>query len=197
MEDELFAIESDGARTCLALATELKEKIQKCYMKENVVSFAGWLGKYCKTLIQKSTTEKSLDQSTLWPSFHKFQNSVEFQQKWMCFLESLSIRPSQLFFQTITTRIFDELLKELFPLPVSTAVEDCINEVTALTYEERNAIRYVGGSIVKKLIRQYGKDDVMVVALNDLVDEEDDLPDEAEEWMASVDRGGLVQRQCV
>ena len=69
-------------------------------------------------------------------------------------------------------------------------------ESTSLTYEEENAIRYVGGYAIKlvKAMLKSPQDDELTLGLDELYITDDDVePAESEEWLCSIDRGGLTR----
>ena len=66
--------------------------------------------------------------------------------------------------------------------------------VTELTYEEGNALRYMGGYIIRSLRNSLQKDNDILDGLKLITNMDDDtVPAESEEWMCSIDRGGLVR----
>lgn len=69
------------------------------------------------------------------------------------------------------------------------------SQPSELSYEEQNAVRYIAGYIIRN-VRQHlerPKDDELLLALKDLCNTDDDTePAESEEWLCTVDRGGLV-----
>ena len=70
----------------------------------------------------------------------QLQSSVEFVQKWKLYLTSLSLSTLPVFFQLLTRIIFSDLVGKHISNNIA---DDC-----ALTNEEENAVRYVGGYIV-------------------------------------------------
>lgn len=79
--------------------------------------------------------------------FQKLISSDDFTLKWSSFLEQLQLHDEPLFYQVLTDELFNQLLKKwLVPSADLGETEECLE----LTFEE-NAIRYVGGYVVRKL----------------------------------------------
>ena len=65
------------------------------------------------------------------------------------------------------------------------------SQSTSLTYEEENAIRYVGGYVIKSMRAKLKspQDDELTLGLDELCITDDVEPAESEEWLCSIDRG--------
>ena len=87
-----------------------------------------------------------INKEALWPKLYQFQISTHFAEKWCLYLTSLQVPTDPVFHQHYTGIIFNNLVKQNVP---STEEKDmCVNP---LTFEEENAIRYVGGYVLKCL----------------------------------------------
>lgn len=189
-EEELFSVEADNTKACLSLAKDLRSLVTKNEHKEYLQHFSAWLlSEFEGILQQASSSLPSVDQTIIWSRFHQLRCSTAFQQKWKSFFLAVSLMHVPIFIQTVSSRIFDYLLKEKFPLSQCTTDE---HYTPHLTYEEENAVRYVGGYVVRTLKKQVSRDEEVVVALNDLVESVDQEAEESEEWLGSIDRGGLI-----
>ena len=64
----------------------------------------------------------------------------------------------------------------------------------SLNYEEENAVRYIGGYILRSLKTKANKekDTFLREVIDDLKGDSMKLPTESEEWIGSMDRGGLT-----
>lgn len=77
------------------------------------------------------------------------------------------------------------------PEPIACCPQE---EVAALTYEEENAVRYMGGYIIRALNKVNKKNPEILLQLKDLVNDDDNAePAESEEWVCTIDRGGLIR----
>ena len=98
-----------------------------------------------------------------------------------------------IFYQHFTAKLMEHIIKLQVPVVTETS---CESHPTELSYEEQNAVRYVAGYVIKSL-KQHLKsprDDELISSLKDLCNTDDDIePAETEEWLCSVDRGGLVR----
>ena len=87
-------------------------------------------------------------------------------------------------------KILTSLIEQNFS--ISGAEEILSDEV--MTYEEENAVRYVGGYIIRSIRKDCMHDKDILVELNHLCNNDDNSePSESEEWMCSIDRGGLIR----
>lgn len=130
----------------------------------------------------------------MWSQFHQIRCDDVFKEKWKSFLLSSKLIHSPIFYQAITTRVLDFILKDSCPI-YSEPPSDTSNseDVPPLTYEEENTIRYIGGYIIRSLKKKKEDDEDVIVALNDLVDDKcDEEAEESEEWLGMIDRGGLI-----
>ncbi len=176
------------------LARQLRKYSEENSAENHLIKFSGWLLEKLQCILREATnvTSTSLDQCTLWSKIHQLRCSDDFHQNWKSFLLASKLNYSTLFYQTVTTRFLDFILKDSFPI-YSEPPSESANEPPQFTYEEKCAIRYVGGSIVRQLKKDMQKDDDVIVALMDLVDEDcEEEPEESEEWIGIIDRGGLI-----
>ena len=90
-----------------------------------------------------------LNKERLWRKFQNLTSSDDFTSKWNNFLSQVDLNDEPLFYQILTDEIFDQLLKKR--LTVLQGDSDCTEDCAELTFEEENAVRYVGGYVVRKL----------------------------------------------
>ena len=86
----------------------------------------------------------------LWIKYHKEVSSLDFVAKWKEFACEIRVQVTALFFQHITDDVFNAILKEKFGVSQYTRDND-VNELPDLTYEEQNAVHYVGGYVLHAL----------------------------------------------
>ena len=133
---------------------------------------------------------ENIDREKMWISFHQMRSLESFQHKWKVFLESNNMLNEPLFYQHITIQVFETLVKQQQQLKIDIAFEDeQAQPVEKLTYEEENALRYIGGYILRTLST---KNPSLVDAINELKGADSEPPEESEEWTGSIDRGGLI-----
>ena len=126
----------------------------------------------------------------VWSKFHELRTSDAFQLRWRQFLTANSLSVEPLFYQQVSVHILSELVKGAKKLPAAPPPD----EVPALTYEQENALRYTGGYIVRALKKKNKNDKSVLQDLKELCNEDDDMePAESEEWLCSIDRGGLIR----
>lgn len=132
----------------------------------------------------------------MWGAFHRERCSEEYNRLWIEFLmESIDCRdPHPIFYQHVTDLLFEEMIKEEYQ--VADTSTDTIRK-EALTYEERNVLRYVGGYVLRALRKKLERSGQprkkeLLLCLTELNEsKEEDHYDESSDWLCIKDRGGL------
>ena len=104
-------------------------------------------------------------------------------RKWREYLESLKLNDEPLFFQHFTLFLFNQMLSDKFKDGASASE----TSTCEFTYEEENAIRYMGGYVIRK-IREKKNMDVSFLEDSDKVY----LQSHSIDWINAIDRGGLI-----
>ena len=187
LKDESLEFDTEGSAVCLKMTQDF------LYLLDHAETgnFAAWLGTELSQIIRRSIKSGgNLDREKLWSTFHAKRSSDIFTQKWSKFLEDKKMMQEPVFYQELTMGLFEELVKLFTPLKTSSTTES----VLPMTYEEENAVRHIGGYMVRnltqKFVREKKKDELE--ALKDLRGDETEEAEESEEWTASIDRGALV-----
>ena len=128
--------------------------------------------------------------------FHEMRNSSSFLLLWMnlfCEILGSQLKQSPIFYQYVTDVLFKEEVKRRFPVS-TTATES--SPLPALDYQERNAIRYAAGYVVRHLSKRLERTshplkEELVLCLVDMCTDEDDEQGAFADWTKQVDRGGL------
>lgn len=130
----------------------------------------------------------------MWRAYHRLRTSITFANDWKTFLNTrIGLQAHPTFYQHVTATIFKELMKTEFPLPPPNAVE---HPNSPLTFEERNALRYVAGHVCRKIRTELEKSsicgkDEMIYCIMSFGGDEEDEEGETEVWLNATDRGGL------
>ena len=154
---------------------------------------SNWLVSQLNTVICKAKKRGSelLNEEKLWSTYHQLSISSSFQQVWERFLSVEQLPNEPLLYQYITDQVLELLLKSKLAITdesESTPMEHTENH---LTFEEQNAVRYIGSYVIRSL-HQKTKDSGVKHVLCELKDEgSKDGP--AQEWMNAIDRGGLTK----
>lgn len=194
LDDSSFHLQSEGNKVCLKMANDFLCIVD--HPSDALLEFETWL---CCKLNQVLDTSIStnpivkIDREKMWALFHKMRANASFQQKWKQFLHVHSMPNEPLFYQHVTTKVFETILKRRCQLHTQSPFEEPA-PVTQMTYEEENAVRYIGGYILRSLSTkaEKEKDSLLAEAIQDLKGDDNELPSESEEWTGSVDRGGLT-----
>ena len=117
----------------------------------------------------------------MWTQFFILRSSSEFYTRWQQYLEHLKLKGEPLFYQHVTLALYEWLLRVTFRLTNAVPEESA----TQFSYEEENAIRYMGGYVIRKL----GKN----CDIEFLIDPKKDyLHVQSSDWINTIGRGGLV-----
>ena len=79
---------------------------------------------------------------------------------------SVGLAEEPLFYQHITDEVFNLLIKQNVTIPDKESMHEEYEDL--LTFEEENALRYVGGYILRVLKRQMHDSDVLRILMNSL-----------------------------
>ena len=135
----------------------------------------------------------------MWGAYHAIRTSQEFKCLWKTFLQESRVQATPIIYQSLTDRLFQKRIELHFPIPSPSRPRDSEVETSTLTFEEENAIRYAAGyvfrAVKKKIIKSsFDLKEQLVEIVDMLLQNDDDVgeQDASCEWMAIVDRGGLV-----
>ena len=187
LNDESFMIPSEGTELCVRMSKSLINFLSS--PTQCTLQFTSWLIRELKGILEKCKRKNGLfNQEKLWSTFHQTTLSAGFKEKWETFLVSVGLAKEPLFYQHITDEIFNLLIKQSIEIPYKESQLEEYEEM--LTFEEENAVRYVGGYVLRVLKKQILDSDVTKI-LDEFVEEDKENQD-ANTWVAVVDRGGLV-----
>ena len=173
--DDALTTGSDGTKLCLTYAETLSKLLGSPTVRDKV--FAEWLIKGLKNVTE------SKDRTELWKNFYILRSSKQFCGKWREYLELLNLSNEPLFYQHVTLTLFDWILSNKFKNDARPSETSAVE----FTYEEENAIRYMGGYVIRKLKE---KKDLDVDFLEDT--DKEYLHSHSTDWINAIDRGGLV-----
>ena len=187
LNDGSLECETEDSVLCLKMTRDFLRLLDHAEMTR----FASWLGTELSQIIRKSLKSGcKMDREKLWSTFHTMRSSDIFVQKWNKFLENSKMMKEPVFYQDLTMGLFEGLVKRFTPLKTSSMTES----VLPMTYEEENAVRHIGGYMVRNLSQKFTREkkEDELEALKDLRGDEMEEAEESEEWTASIDRGALV-----
>ena len=190
MADEFFQIPTTEAKGCLKAAQKAIQHFSQ--VKEIHQTFSNWLVSTLDSLVEGAKKDTGVKKEKLWINYHKTTSSSEFASQWKDFSREIGVTMTPLFYQHITDEVFNFLLKDEFGLSKPTTVED--EQIPRLTYEEENAVYYVGGYILRAL-----KKDPINVKILSIVDKlinpdkSDHASSTSQDWLKTIDRGGLTE----
>ena len=141
-----FSIPTKGNSICLKLADALVKGFGSPSVKFK--EFGDWSAITLQEIIDTSRrrrgkTKDIINQEKLWNKYHMIISSESFKISWETFLSDLQLEKEPVFYQHVTDETFDILIKKAV-VPIAAPMT---NSPVSLTYEEENAVRYVGGYI--------------------------------------------------
>jgi len=187
--DESFHIPSENNNCCLKIARQILAELKSPSSQSS--TFCSWLTKELEKITEESfsTATSRINREKLWTQYYQFQVSQRFTERWKLYLQSLKLPDKAIFFQSYTSILFDNIIKIKFPV-------DCSAETLAvpISFEEENAIRYVGGYVVAALKKQNKADTEIIAGLDHLTEQNPDVIRQANSamWVQEVNRGGLT-----
>ena len=131
----------------------------------------------------------------MWELFFKVRSSPSFEDMWKEFLVGCGTDVSTTIYQHVTDIIFKDFLSKQFPAAGAPSME--ANMHVQLDYNEKNALRYVGGYVTRVLHQRlkkskHEKKNELCTCLTEMNDVDgDEMHDDSDDWMDSIDRGGL------
>ena len=151
------------------------------------------------TLLTSSKTTCTKRRTKMWSCYHTLRTSEENVMGWVAFLrDSCTFPAAQLcpiLYQYLGHHIFRNLIKDECGFYWE---YDDRSTTEELTYEELNALRYTAGYVpraLKKKISAKKSDPRMkdlLSYLNELISDGSELHADSSDWIALVNRGGLI-----
>ena len=141
-----------------------------------------------------SSPYKKKTRSQMWSKYHTLRTSIAYVEDWKLFLHTSQVSYNPIFCQCVGHFIFKDLVKAQLAVHSS---DSMLGNITDLTYEEMNALRYTAGyvprAVKKKLLRSslHNKKD-LELCLDDLISDGEETPNHTSDWLASINRGGLI-----
>ena len=173
--DDLLQIETTEAKLCISLVQNLIAVIEKPSPAD--LKFVSWL------MSTISETVGSQPNKNIWPKFHQIRCADEFKAQWEQYLKILSLAKEPVAYQHVTLKLLEEHLKEQMKSKSDPVV--VTDDAIEMTYEEENAIRYMGGYVIRKLKKKHFDIEFLIV-------DQTFSTMESSEWINLIDRGGLV-----
>ena len=200
--DDSFTLPTSELQTCLKSARMHVEVLVTCKDLETAnqashchVTFAEWLVTALQEIFEESKPAEKIKQEKLWSNFHKFRSSKEFTASWEKYLSQIHIDPEPMYYQHVTEEVFEVLIEKQCK---STKDDQETSEtIKRMSFEEENAVRFVGGYVIKILrdAQKLPKDKPVVDILNSLVYSKEDERTGcgSQTWINSINRGGLTE----
>ena len=184
LKDPGFRVSTTGKEAQLT-ASQLLESLDNC-------------GITTRTAIEEIISHLACcvsNRQQMWGLFHKARTSPSFTAAWDRLLcETLGMQQaSPIFYQYVTDVLFKEQVKQQYPLSESATKS---SSLPLLDFQERNAIRYAAGYVVRHLCERLERGshplkEELVLCLADMCKDDEDSPDCSTDWTMQITRGGL------
>ena len=193
LKDDCFKVPSSQATEALEAASTLLDWCKEDTNKKQFIVFSKWLVVSLNNCFAVSDRKFSAQTEKMWEKYHELRVSDSFTGEWdKLFQDSLGKQAMPTLFQYVPRQVFKELLAN------DHAVCDAHNDIqpSPLTWEEENALRYVGGFVCRKVRQKITesslphKEDMLLLTIA-LCGDEADEDRGTETWMNEIDRGGL------
>ena len=151
---------------------------------DDIIEFAQWLESTLQCVIvyaQGKTCQISRDK--LWMKFHESRSTTDFRLKWEAFLTTSRLPKDPVFYQHLSLVALKKKMASLTQIPATASSSN----VSDLTFEEKNALCYIGGYILRSI-----KGKIKDLDIGFLIKSSPSEENSMEEWVCAVDRGGLI-----
>ena len=147
LTDEGFNIPSPLATEAVGCAEKLLEWISQSENESSANKFSSQLLTDLKSCFHASKSVR-VQREMMWQNYYKLRSSNEYVDAWKNFLhEAIKVKASPIFFQFVTDKLMEKLIKDHFTLVPSVH----ITIPASLDYLDKNAIRYTAGSVIRSL----------------------------------------------
>jgi len=196
--DDGFKFPSDPARRALHIAAQLLSWCGDTANEDALTSFVSLVFELFDRCISctKQMVSHTKIMEKIWGMFHQEHCLSSYRSSWSAFLATslhCTDVADPIFYQFITDHMLKQMLKKMFTMKE----RDCdVCPEVSLSYEEKNTVRFIAGSLVRALHRKIAHSTEplkkeMLLCLSDLLDNADCPYDESCDWVAIRDRGGL------
>ena len=192
--DDSFSVPSPANKKAVETASALILWSDCPDNSKHLCVFSRILSVRLRACFSKKHTSLRLRKEKMWRAYHRLRTAVSFRNDWKVFLhDSISQQACPAFYQHVTSIVFKELMKAEFPLPPPDIAE---HPDRPLTFEERNALRFVAGYVCRKVrtkleVSSIPEKEEMVLCIMSFAGDEEDETEETELWLNTIDRGGL------
>ena len=189
LNDEVLQTDSKGAKLCIGNAKNFIQILANPSPSDK--RFTEEIVAILNKPIDDALGCGKVDSEKMWSGFHKLWSSEEYSTKWRSYLSSNnSLVTKSLFYQHVTIELFEQLLCDKLQ-DNNESTNSSID--VSISHEEENAIRYMGGYVIRKLNKKQYSVDCLIEKNKDSIAETSST-----EWVNLIDRGGLVHvtEQC-
>lgn len=127
----------------------------------------------------------------MWANYHQLRISDTFTDKWKEFLSKSTSEAPPAFFQYVSQKTFEEVVKIEFEVSYAHSVT-----CEELTYDDKCTLRYIAGYVCRKTRVKLEKSSLpnkndLIITLFEFRGNGVGSQDTSEDWLDAIDRGGL------
>ena len=191
LADESFQLPTKLNEICINVAKAVMKDLQAPSSSSEI--FCNWIVTKLSEIVNKAITPNCtrINKEALWPKLFQLQCTSSFIEQWQTYLTTLQLPAEPVFYQNYTMIIFDSLVNSSIPKRVEASTSSRVN---SLSFEEENAIRYMGGYVLKSLKDKQKSDDELLHGLKHLTNDDPNSTStsESEVWVKEISRGRLT-----
>ena len=190
--DRSFGPPSEITVACRSTGERLSQWLAAAENQEKARAFSDTLFFSLDDCFNQRGTDR-IRKETMWGKFHQVRCSEPFTRLWRTFLmETLGVEACPTLFQYLTDDFFRAMIRCHFPLRIQEN-QSCPEQ--KLSYNEKNALRYAAGYVMRHLKKvkrsAHPLKDELEFCLTELTETNREQDDESEDWVMAIDRGGL------
>ena len=183
LNDKLFQTDTEVAKLCISNAKALVELLASPSVNDTM-----FIEQTMSTLQESiDKIHSKVDSGKLLTEFHKSRSTNAYCKKWRDYLSSVNCQPNPAFYQHVTIELFEQILQEELQKLQNEMCPEADRDEVSITHDEENAIRYMDGYVLHKLKKKWHAVDGLIQKDQEYITETS-----SNEWIKSIDRGGLV-----
>ncbi len=155
LDDKGFEIATQKAERAVLTAERLLKwvecnKVEGAAFASTLVTSIRMCCSHSRAVLCHTLKEK------MWEKYYKLCSSEDFRTSWTQFIQSsIGFLGNPIYYQFVTKAILEEIIKIQFPVIHSYSPN--ATEQVSLDFQERNALRYVGGYLLRSLKTKISK----------------------------------------
>lgn len=191
LEDDGFRVDSQQTQAACKVAGDV---LEWAWRKENRLTlniFCKYLFGSFRSCLESKQLKFKTRKTRMWANYHQLRISDTFTDKWKEFLSKSTSEAPPAFFQYVSQKTFEEVVKIEFEVSYAHSVT-----CEELTYDDKCTLRYIAGYVCRKTRVKLEKSSLpnkndLIITLFEFRGNGVGSQDTSEDWLDAIDRGGL------